>query len=87
MSENNEMVVRLGLDRKYKRKLEQHVQAVKRNLQFIEEMLVQPKLCRLNKKPKEYKKRKKESNMPNVKKVEPSTVTNVTKDKSKENAT
>ena len=72
MSENNEMVVRLGLDRKYKRKLEQHVQAVKRNLQLIEEMLVQPKLCRLNKKPKEYKKRKKESNMPNVR---PQTVT------------
>lgn len=81
------MVVRLGLDRKYKRKLEQHVQAVKRNLQLIEEMLVQPKLCRLNKKPKEYKKRKKESNMPNVR---PQTVTKDVKgeaNKSKENPT
>ena len=87
MSENNEMVVRLGLDRKYKRKLEQHVQAVKRNLQFIEEMLVQPKLCRLNKKPKEYKKRKKEvqkrSDAPNVTKD----IVKVEANKSKENIT
>lgn len=59
MSEENEneMILRLGLDRKQKKQIEQDFSSIRKYCDKLEKLVLAPKLCRLNRKPKKYAKR------------------------------